>query len=64
MTVTWDGGVVPCCYDYDKKYVLGNVKDRMFAEIWNGDQMRELHRQFVANEVSIDLCRRCPKLRR
>jgi len=25
LTVTWDGDVVPCCYDYDKKEPPGNV---------------------------------------
>lgn len=27
MIVGWDGNVVPCCNDFDYKYVLGNVRE-------------------------------------
>lgn len=60
MTVTWDGAVVPCCYDYDKKYVLGNVKEQTLTEIWNGPKMQGLRREFIRGEVNNSLCVQCP----
>ena len=62
MSVAWDGDVLPCCYDYDKKYVLGNVKNKKMAEMWNGPEMQKLRREFLANHVTNPLCRNCPDL--
>jgi radical SAM protein with 4Fe4S-binding SPASM domain len=62
MTVTWDGDVVPCCYDYDKRYVLGSARFQTLAEIWNGAPMRKLRREFIDNNVTNPLCRNCKSL--
>lgn len=59
LSVTWDGEVVPCCFDYDKKYPLGNLKDATLAEIWNGERMQALRREFMANDVQNPLCKNC-----
>jgi len=42
-----NGDVLPCCR-YPGK--LGNIKDNSLEEIWNGEQMKELRKQFLANE--------------
>ena len=44
LSVAWDGDVVPCCYDYDKKYVLGSVKNKKIEAMWNGPEMQKLRR--------------------
>jgi radical SAM protein with 4Fe4S-binding SPASM domain len=62
VSVTWDGEAVPCCYDYDKKYPLGNVKSQTLPEIWNGEKMRKLRQEFIDNDVRNPLCRACPML--
>jgi radical SAM protein with 4Fe4S-binding SPASM domain len=64
VSVTWDGSVVPCCYDYDRKMVLGNVMQQTLTEIWNGPSMRALRTEFRSNAVENPLCRQCPKLYR
>ncbi len=62
VSVTWDGEVVPCCYDYDKKYVLGDVKKESLSQIWNGERMQALRKEFLSNNVQNFLCRQCPVL--
>jgi radical SAM protein with 4Fe4S-binding SPASM domain len=62
VCVTWDGVVVPCCYDYDKKYPLGDAKTQSLAEIWNGERMKRLRQEFIDNDVRNPLCRSCPLL--
>jgi len=62
VSVSWDGCVVPCCYDYDKKYVLGDVKNQKIDEMWNGPEMQRLRREFLDNDVKNPLCRNCPEL--
>jgi len=62
MTILWDGRVVPCCFDYDAKYVLGDLKKQTLRDIWNGAPMKELRRQFEADAVQCDLCKNCLSL--
>ena len=62
MTVTWDGDVVPCCYDYDKKYVLGSLKNSTLSAIWMGERMKALREEFLSNHVTNPLCKSCPSL--
>jgi radical SAM protein with 4Fe4S-binding SPASM domain len=57
--VTWDGRVVPCCFDKDAKYQLGQLTGNTFAEIWNGEKYRQFRNQILRNRKSIDICRNC-----
>ncbi len=50
LNIYWDGKVVPCCLDYDGKYVLGNLNEESLEEIWNGEKMQELRRQHIEND--------------
>jgi radical SAM protein with 4Fe4S-binding SPASM domain len=63
VTITWDGDVVPCCYDYDKRYVLGNLRYQTLTEIWNGNKMQALRKEFISNKVTNSLCKNCDSLR-
>lgn len=63
MTIAWDGDVVPCCYDYNKRYVLGNIHESNLTEIWNGAPMRALRAEFLSGDVTNQLCRNCEALR-
>lgn len=59
MAVMWDGRVVPCCYDYDGKYVLGNVREKSLLEIWQDEPMAALRREFDSKNVKNPLCINC-----
>ncbi len=60
LTILWDGSVVPCCVDFDKKYVLGNVTERSLSEIWNGHSMQELRKKLINGKHNeIALCKNC-----
>jgi len=60
MTVLWDGRVVPCCYDYDGKYVIGDLKKELLKDVWNSGRMVLLRRQNNLNDFTgNDLCGPC-----
>lgn len=59
MTIAWDGTVLPCCYDYDSKYQLGNITEKSLAEIWNDVPMQRLRQEFREKNVTCDLCVNC-----
>jgi radical SAM protein with 4Fe4S-binding SPASM domain len=62
LTVLWDGSVVPCCYDYDAKLILGNVNDESLAVIWNNERTQHLRKSFMHNQVNNCLCKYCAYL--
>lgn len=62
MTVSWDGDVVPCCFDYNKRYALGNINTESLLDIWNGEKMHALRREMIANKVTNPLCQGCEYL--
>ncbi|MEO9013259.1 MAG: radical SAM/SPASM domain-containing protein, partial [Ginsengibacter sp.] len=35
--ITWDGMVVPCCFDKDAQHRLGDLKNQSFKEIWHNE---------------------------
>jgi radical SAM protein with 4Fe4S-binding SPASM domain len=60
VTILWDGRVVPCCFDYDGKYVLGDLRHQSLAEIWRGERMRSLRRAHqTGRHCDVSLCARC-----
>jgi radical SAM protein with 4Fe4S-binding SPASM domain len=57
--VTWDGRVVPCCFDKDAHFVLGDLKEQTFAEIWNGDRYNAFRQSLLTLRSEIEICRNC-----
>lgn len=60
ITVLWDGRVVPCCYDYDGKYIIGDLNKESLEEIWNNKNMVRLREQHIKNNLADNpLCINC-----
>ncbi len=60
VTVTAAGKVVPCCFDYDEKYVIGDLRKDSLKKIWNSKRMRLLRGQIKNGAVMGNpLCGTC-----
>jgi len=57
--ITWDGLVVPCCFDKDAQHRLGDMKDKSFKEIWQGDDYDKFRMQLLKGRDQIDICKNC-----
>jgi radical SAM protein with 4Fe4S-binding SPASM domain len=57
--VTWDGLVVPCCFDKDAQHRLGDLKRSSFAELWQGADYRDFRRRLLLGRDQIDICTNC-----
>jgi radical SAM protein with 4Fe4S-binding SPASM domain len=57
--ITWDGLVVPCCFDKDATHQLGNLKMQSFKEIWNNDNYKQFRRELKTSRKNIDICANC-----
>lgn len=57
--ITWDGLVVPCCFDKDAMHRLGNLKTQSFKEVWNNDNYKQFRREMMQSRKNIDICANC-----
>ena len=49
--ITWDGKVVPCCFDKDAEYVMGDLNQDSFREIWNGTKYRIFRKSILSGDM-------------
>jgi radical SAM protein with 4Fe4S-binding SPASM domain len=57
--VTWDGKVVPCCFDKDATHVLGNLNSQSMREVWYGQAYRKFRQSILRSRKEIDICTNC-----
>lgn len=57
--ISWDGLVVPCCFDKDAQHTLGDLKGMSFKEVWHSDTYVNFRRQILQSRKNIDICANC-----
>ena len=57
--ITWDGLVVPCCFDKDAKHQLGDLKGKPFKEIWHSKEYIGFRSKILQGRKNIDICANC-----
>jgi radical SAM protein with 4Fe4S-binding SPASM domain len=57
--ITWDGKVIPCCFDKNAKYILGDLKQDSFRDIWDGPKYRIFRKSILSDRSMIEICRNC-----
>jgi radical SAM protein with 4Fe4S-binding SPASM domain len=57
--VTWDGKVVPCCFDKDATHEMGNLSKEDFKSIWKGKTYSAFRKQLLKGRKEIDICKNC-----
>lgn len=57
--VTWDGKIVPCCFDKDGHHVLGDLSKDSFADVWYGKRYNEFRASLLRSRSEIDICKNC-----
>lgn len=57
--ITWDGKVVPCCFDKDATYRLGDLKQNSFKNIWADKPYLNFRTDLLKGRDKIDICTNC-----
>jgi len=58
--INWDGTVVPCCFDKNGEFPLGNIKNnKSFEEIWRGNAFDDFRKNLIHDRENIDMCDNC-----
>ncbi len=57
--VDWQGNVLPCCFDKDSEYIMGNLFREDFEDIWNGPDFVDFRSMINRHGRVLDMCRNC-----
>lgn len=57
--ITWDGKVLPCCFDKDGAYAMGDLKKTSFRDIWHGEKYNAFRESLFRSRSEIEMCRNC-----
>jgi radical SAM protein with 4Fe4S-binding SPASM domain len=59
MCVLWDGRVVPCCFDFNGDYTMGNINDSCVADLWNNNAFIKFRQMSSESNNPPDICLNC-----
>lgn len=57
--ITWNGGIVPCCFDKDATHQLGQLAEQDFKSIWKGQKYKGFRQAILKSRSEIDICKNC-----
>lgn len=58
--ITWDGKVVPCCFDKDAAHTLGKIEGGTdFRKIWKSPEYQAFRASVLNSRADIDICKNC-----
>ncbi|MEL6650241.1 MAG: radical SAM/SPASM domain-containing protein [Bacteroidota bacterium] len=57
--ITWDGKVLPCCFDKDAQYEMGSLQEASFKSVWRSQAYEDFRNRLLQSRSSIDICQNC-----
>lgn len=58
--ITWDGKVVPCCFDKDAEHQMGSISEEVsLAQVWSNQNYGAFRSQILIGRDQIDICKNC-----
>jgi radical SAM protein with 4Fe4S-binding SPASM domain len=59
LQVDCRGNVTPCCFDKSSEYVMGNLLEDSFRDIWNGERFCNFRTTLNRRGRVLPMCRDC-----
>ena len=57
--ITWNGDLVPCCFDKNANFKFGNIIEKPINRIWKSNEYKNYRTTILKNRRSISICRNC-----
>lgn len=57
--ITWDGKVVPCCFDKDADFGLGELKNNSMKDIWLSKPYQDFRQGVLNDRKGLSMCTNC-----
>jgi len=59
LVITWDGKIVPCCYDKHADFLMGNINSENITDVWKSNKFADFKNQILKNRKIIPICNNC-----
>ena len=59
IMIDWDGNTYLCPQDWQRRVSLGNIMQKEFFEIWNGNLLNKYRKKLLNGERSLNPCNKC-----
>lgn len=59
MVVTFNGDVIPCCFDKNCIYVMGNINNEPLLKIWKNIVFRKFRKGILDDREKTGICNNC-----
>jgi len=59
--ITWDGNLLPCCFDKDAGNSFGNIIEQPFKSIWDGEKRHAFLAELIRTRAFCSICSQCPQ---
>lgn len=56
---TWDGKLVPCCFDKDAHHIMGDLQLESFDAIWTNARLNQFRKMVFTDRSQIEICKNC-----
>lgn len=57
--ITWDGKLVPCCFDKDANFIIGDAVKQSINQIRNTEKYKLFIKSVFSQRNKIDMCKNC-----
>lgn len=57
--ITWDGKLVPCCFDKDAKFPLGSLNGKGISDFWKNTEYQEFRNKILTDRKGMSMCSNC-----
>ena len=57
--ITWDGNIIPCCFDKDAEFRMGNLLTSDLKSIWSNTQYQKFRTSILHSRKNISICQNC-----
>ncbi|MFW5721270.1 MAG: SPASM domain-containing protein, partial [Bacteroidota bacterium] len=59
MVITWDGKILPCCFDKTAQHNIGNLNQISILALWNSEEYTSFRKKILTNRKKIEICTNC-----
>lgn len=59
--ITWDGNLLPCCFDKDAGNSFGSITEQPFESIWDGEKRQAFITELIRTRDFCSICSKCPQ---
>jgi radical SAM protein with 4Fe4S-binding SPASM domain len=59
LVITWDGKILPCCYDKDATHIMGTLESTSVYSAFHSKEAKQFRKEVFTNKSSIEICSNC-----